>query len=181
MIAYRHASPVRPFLWERASQPGSRWHAQGEGPVQYLSDTPDGAWAEYLRRYDIRDPSALQAMRRTLWAVDIGAQELATPRLPLDVLTGGRETWETCRREARRLRAAGATGLRARSAALEPGMARGLRVEGGRLVPGEARSGDTIVLFGPRPDLVGWRAAYLGRPGEDLLEAVRYFGAAGRR
>ncbi len=179
MIAYRHASPVRPFLWGTASQPGSRWHAQGEGPVQYLSDTPDGAWAEYLRRHEIRDLAALQVVRRTLWAVDIGTEELATPRLPLDVLAGGPETWETCRQEARRLRAAGATGLRARSAALKPGMARGLRVDDGGLVPGEERSGDTIVLFGPRPDLVGWRATFLGRPGEDLLEAVRYFGAVG--
>lgn len=179
MIAYRHASPVRPFLWDTASQPGSRWHARGEGPVHYLSDTPDGAWAEYLRRHEIRDLAGLRAVRRTLWAVDIGTEGLARPRLPLDVLTGGPETWETCRQEARRLRAAGATGLRTRSAALEPGMAHGLKVAGGGLAPGEARSGDTIVLFGPRPDLVGWRAAFLGRPGEDLLEAVRYFGAVG--
>ena len=177
MIAFRHASPARPFFWATASQPGSRWHAQGEGPVQYLSDTADGAWAEYLRRHEIRDPAGLRVLRRTLWAVDIGTEELATPQLPLDILTGGRETWEACRQEARRLRAAGATGLRSRSAALKPGMARGLRVDAGGLVPGEERSGATIVLFGPRPDLVGWRAAFLGRPGEDLLEAVRYFGA----
>ena len=144
--------------------------------MQYLSDTPDGAWAEYVRSQGIRDVSGLLTVRRTLWAVEIGTEELATPRLPQHVLTGGPETWETCRREARRLRAAGATGLRARSAALKPGMARGLRVEGGGLVPGEARSGHTIVLFGARPDLVGWRAAFLGRPGEDLLEAVRYVG-----
>ena len=174
MIAYRHASPARPFLWDTTSQPGSRWHAQGEGPVHYLSDTPDGAWAEYVRRQEIRDLAGLRLVRRSLWAVDLGAEELATPRLPLDVLTGGRETWEACRQEARRLRAGGATGLRARSAALKPGMARGLRVVVGGLAPAEERSGDTIVLFGPRPDLVGWRAAFQGRPADDLLEAVRY-------
>ncbi len=176
MIAFRHVAPLQPFLWTERSQPDARWHAEGEGPVQYLSDTPDGAWAEFLRAEGIRDVADLLVAWRTLWAVDIGTEELATPRLPVDVLTGGRETWEACRREARRLRAAGATGLRARSAALKVGMARGLRVDGARLVPGEERSGDTIVLFGPRPDLVGWRAAFLGRPAEDLLEAVRHFG-----
>ena len=181
MIAFRHASPIRPFFWQAVSQPASRWHARGEGPVQYLSDTPDGAWAEYLRRNEIRDMASLVAVRRTLWAVDIKAEELATPRLPLHVLTGGRDSWEACREEARRLRAAGATGLRAPSAALRPGMARGLRVDAGVLVPGDARSGDTIVLFGPRPDLVAWRAAFLGRPAEDLLDAIRYFGGTGQR
>ena len=179
MIAFRHVALLKAFLWAESSQPAGRWHAEGEGPVQYLSDTPDGAWAEFLRSEGIFDVADLRAVRRTLWAVDIGTEELATPRLPLGILTGGLETWETCRQEASRLRAAGATGLRARSAALKPGMARGLRVDGGGLVPGDERSGDTIVLFGPRPDLVGWRAAFLGRPGEDLLEAVRYFGAVG--
>jgi len=62
---------------------------------------------------------------------------------------------------------------------LKPDMARGLRVDDGGLVPGEERSGDTIVQIGPRLDLVGWRAAFLGRPGDELLETVRCFGVVG--
>ncbi len=41
MIAYRHADPRFPFLWESNAQPPGRWHGIGEGPVQYLADTPD--------------------------------------------------------------------------------------------------------------------------------------------
>ena len=32
MIAFRHADPRFPFLWERGTQPAGRWHAMGEGP-----------------------------------------------------------------------------------------------------------------------------------------------------
>jgi hypothetical protein len=34
-------------------QPPMRWHGPGEGPVQYLSDTPTGAWAELLRHEEV--------------------------------------------------------------------------------------------------------------------------------
>jgi hypothetical protein len=30
-----------------------------------------------------------------------------------------------------------------------------------------------IVLFGPRPDLVGWQVVDSGRPGPDLFDRVR--------
>ena len=81
-----------------------------------------------------------------------------------------------CQAEAARLRAAGAHGLRAPSAALHAGSASGWRVSGG-LVPGRARSEHTIVLFGRRSDLVGWVVADAGRPRADLLSRVRYFGS----
>ncbi len=83
MIAWRNADPRFPFLWEEGgSQPAARWHAGGEGPVQYLSDTPDGAWAEFLRHEDLRDPEELSCVRRSLWAVDIGSEHLARAELP---------------------------------------------------------------------------------------------------
>lgn len=174
MIAYRNADPRFPFLWEEGgSQPAARWHAEGEGPVQYLSDTPDGAWAEFLRHEDLRDPEELSHVRRSLWAVDIGSEHLASAELPAETLTGDAGSYSACREEARRLRSAGSSGLTARSAALMPGTAGGWRVDAG-LRPGTAREGQTIVLFGGRPDLVGWRAVFEGRPDETLLASVRF-------
>lgn len=43
----------------------------------------------------------------------------------------------------------------------------------GGLRPGPRRDGWTVVLFGRRPDLIGWAATAEGRPREDLLPAVR--------
>jgi hypothetical protein len=88
-------------------------------------------------------------------------------------MTGGLATHAACQREARRLRARGATRLMAPSAALLPGSAGGWRVEGS-LRPGPLRDGRTIVLFGPRPAITGWRAAHEGRPAAELLGRVRY-------
>jgi hypothetical protein len=49
-------------LWEAASQPAARWHADGEGPAQYLADTPVGAWAEFLRHEGITDEADLSGV-----------------------------------------------------------------------------------------------------------------------
>ena len=45
MIGFRHTDPRYPlFLWEEGrSQPAGRWHAAGDGPAHYFSDTADGA------------------------------------------------------------------------------------------------------------------------------------------
>jgi hypothetical protein len=173
VIWYRHADSRLPFLVEAASQPGARWHAEGEGPVQYLSDTPDGAWAEFLRHEEITEPEDVATVRRALWAVEVPEDAYERPNLPARVLTGGLDTHPACRREARRIRAHGAQGIIAPAAAMLPGRARGWRVQGG-VVPGPDRDGHTIVLFGRRPDLVGWAAAGEGRPRDDLLPAVRH-------
>jgi RES domain len=175
VICYRHADPRLPFLVESASQPPARWHDAGEGPVQYLSDTSDGAWAEFLRHEEITDPEDLSTVRRALWAVDVPEEDHAEPALQIEVLTGGRQTYPACRQEATRIRAGGASGLVALSAALLPGTARGWRVDSG-LAPGQDRDGRTFVLFGRRPDLVGWATTAAGRPREDLLSSVRHFG-----
>ena len=173
MIAFRHADPRHPFLWEETWQPEGRWHGPGEGPVQYLCDTPDGAWAEFLRHEEIRDPEDLPGIRRALWAVELGEEVSHRPDLPVEALTGGPETYAACQAEARRLRRLGATKVVAPSAALRPGAARGWRVDGG-LRPGPSRDADVVVLFGRRPDLVGWTAAMEGRPGEELLPFIRH-------
>ena len=173
MIAFRHADPRFPFLRETASSAAGRWNVPGR-LTHYFSDTPDGAWAEFLRHEEIRDPADLSHVRRALWAVELGDPPAVRPRLSAGTLTGGRASWAPCQREAVRLRAAGQEGLTAPSAALVPGGAHGFRVEGGQR-PGRARDGFTIVLFGARPDLIGWQAAGSGAPSDDLLRRVRHF------
>jgi hypothetical protein len=153
LIVYRHADPRFPFLWEGLDQPPARWHVPGEGPVHYFADTPDGAWAEFLRHEGITNESELVNMRRALWAIELPEEfSPGIPRLPEPVLTGGIETYEACQKEARRLRAEGVEALRLPSAAVLRGGARGWRVEGGLQLAAE-RNGLVFVVFGARPDL----------------------------
>ena len=176
MIVYRHADPRFPFLWESVDQPEARWNRPGGGPVQYFADTPDGAWAEFLRHEEITAEAELANVRRALWAVEIpDVADWASPDLSESVLTGGFESYPHCQGEAERLRAQGATGLRAPSAALVSGGARGFMVRGG-LQRGPHRDGFVLVLFGPCEGLVGWPAAMPGRPHSDLLSRVRPLG-----
>lgn len=174
MIVYRHADPRFPFLWENANQPPARWHDSGEGPVQYFADTPDGAWAEFLRHEGISSHSELVNVRRALWAIEL-PETLVTeePRLSFAVLTGGLGSYGQCQREARRLRQAGAIALRAPSAALLPGCARGWKVDRGLQAAGE-RDGTVLAVFGARPDFIGWTAAFAAQPRPDLLSRVRH-------
>lgn len=176
MITFRHADPRFPFLWETADQPDARWHAAGDGPVHYLADTPDGAWAELLRHEEITDPSDLEGIRRSLWAIDLPTPPADETSLSPADLQGPPATYPRCRREAARLRALGRPGLKAPSAALLPGGATGWTVNGG-LEPGPSLDGTVFVLFGLRPDLVGWRAVEAGAPGTELLPRVRHFGS----
>jgi hypothetical protein len=176
VIAYRHVDPRWPFLWEDPSQPPGRWHGPGEGPVHYLSDTPDGAWAEFLRHEEITDPEDVPTIRRGMWAVEVPDETYPEPALAEELLTGPPESYPACQDEARRIRGGGAPGLVAPSAALWPGGATGWRVDRG-LMPGPSRDGRTVALFGRRPDLVGWAAAAEGHPGEDVLRRVRHFTA----
>lgn len=172
MIVFRHADPRFPFLWETAAQPSGRWHGAGDGPAHYFADTPYGAWAEFLRHEEITDPADLAGVRRALWAVELPELPGSRPELDDPLLAGGFETYPACQAEASRLRKAGSDGLRAPSAALAPGGAQGWRVDGG-LRPGPARDGEIYVLYGRRPELVGWPVVLDGRPPEELLGRVR--------
>jgi hypothetical protein len=179
VIGFRHVDARFPFLWESARQPDGRWHAEGEGPVQYFADTPDGAWAELLRHEEIRDESDLATIRRALWAVELRDPPTTRPKLPRGTLEGGLDSHAACRAEAKRLARRGATGLVAPSAALLKGGAAGWRVRGG-LERAAARDGKVVVLFGRRPELRGWSAAAEGRPHRTLLAMVRHFGPGPR-
>jgi hypothetical protein len=179
VILYRHADPRFPFLWEGADQPPGRWHGEHEGPAHYLADTPNGAWAEFVRHEGITDEADLENVRRALWAVEVPDDiDGMAPDLSGPTLTGGTRTYPACRAEARRLRSAGATALRAPSAALRPGGSAGWIVDAGlRRAP--ARDGAVLVLFGPRPNLVAWPATVAGRPPAALLAHVRPLSRSG--
>jgi hypothetical protein len=174
MIWFRHADPRYPFLWESSEQPPARWHGDGEGPAHYFSDTPEGAWAEYLRHEEITELQDLPGIRRSIWAVEVPDGEVAAaaavPVAP--TVIGGVSSYRRCRQIARKLRRQGQTALRAAAAALVAGGAHGWRVDGG-VEPGPDRSAMTLVLFGRRPDLVGWSAVHIGQPDPHILPMVR--------
>lgn len=173
MIYFRHADNRYPFLWEAENEVEGRWNGHGDGPVQYLTDTADGAWAEFLRREEIKTEEDLATVARAIWAVEVEEEPEAEPHLPREILLGGIDTHPSCREEAARLRWAGARNLLAPSAALREGEARGWRVEGGP-VPGPDREGRVLVLFGTRSEAIGWQAAHTGRPSAGILSKVRH-------
>jgi hypothetical protein len=51
--------------------------------------------------------------------------------------------------------------------------ARGEVVRHGGLEPGPDRDGQTLVLFGERPELVSWRCVEVGAPSVRVVKLVR--------
>ena len=175
MILFRQVDGRYPFLWDDDRQPAGRWHADGEGPAHYFADTPDGAWAEFLRHEEITDVQDLATIRRQMWAVDVGEPTMERVDLPKSVLSGGPDTYARCQRHAAALRRSGATCLVAPTAALVDGGARGVRLRLGRQDADVSRDGQVIVLFGPADAVVGWSAAVDARPAADLLPRVHHY------
>lgn len=169
-LLFRHGDLRFPFAWEGRDQPSARWHAVGDGPAQYLSDTPDGAWAEFIRHEAIIDPADLAGVERRLWAVEVPLADLADARdlTASGISDGDLRTYDQCRQLANDARVAGYEVVKAKSAALPTGGARGQRTDGG-LVEGPKRDGENWVLFGRRPHLVGWLACDPGRPSDRQL------------
>lgn len=166
-IGYRNVAPGYPFLWADASQPPARWHGAGEGPAHYFADTPDGAWAEFVRHEELTDAEDLEGVSRSLWAVEIPDRDIeeATPlALPADTSELG---YPACQDEARRARQASASCITSSSAALAD--AGGLRCESGVMVTGDPREASVWVLFGDRSDLVGWLCVEGGAPPSHLV------------
>ena len=175
MILFRHCDRRFPFLWESSAQHGARWHAEGEGPVQYFADTPSGAWAEFLRHEGVREEKDLEGMRRALWAVEVPVETLDVrePALEPAVLGGGAGAYAKCQAEARRLRTAGAEALRAPSAALKAGGAAAWVVDGGER-EGTPRDGVVLALFGRQAECIGWPVVEAGAAPARLLDRVRH-------
>lgn len=177
-VWFRHGDPRFPFLWEAAPQPAARWHDEEDAPVTYLADSPDAAWAEFLRYEEITDPADLAGVARRMWAVEVPDEtvdDAVRAALPVEVLTGGPESYPSCRDHAAGLRRDGATALMALSAALLPGRGGGQSVDGG-LVEAGPRDGQVLVLFGGHwPDTRGWAAIDIGAPTQRQLHLVRHF------
>jgi hypothetical protein len=172
LIAFRNCDPRYPFLWEDDTQPAARWHDASEGPAHYFADSPDGAWAEFVRHEEITELADLAMIRRAIWAVEIDESECVDAALPYATLTGDQSTYDACREEARHLRSSGAKGVVAPSAAVLPGTATPFHVDDG-LKPSSPRDARTLVLFGIRPDLDGWLVATDARPSIRVLDQVR--------
>jgi len=174
-IWFRSVDRRYPFLWGTDARHPARWHGRDEGPAQYLADTPDGAWAEFLRHEEISDGADLSGITRVVWAIelDLEEEEIGTPQVDERTLLGGYESYPRCQEEALRLRAGGATGLITPSAALEAGGARGQCCVGDALLEADSRDGRTLTLFGIRPRMRGWITAEDGRPGDRVLSLVR--------
>ena len=178
-IGYRHCDPRFPFLWQSAAQPAARWHGQDEGPANYFSDTPTGAWAEFLRHEGITDEADLAGVQRSLWAVEMPLTDAAAvPQLPDAVLFGAEPSYAACQQEARRLRALGHTGLDVVGAALLPGQARGWTADASTVRDPSPRDGLVWVHFGPCP-FVGWVIVKAGSPPPDVLPLVRQLRSPG--
>jgi hypothetical protein len=150
-----------------------------QGPAQYLADTPDGAWAEFLRHEEITDPADLAGVARRLWAVElpVGVDDAAEPQLSREELVGGLDSYPACQAEASRLRDKGVTVMRAPSAALRRGGAGGQVTDRG-LIEAPARDGVVWVLFGTYPSLRAWAVVDAGAPPVRTLRLVRHLGAA---
>jgi hypothetical protein len=173
-FGFRHADSRFAFFWEGTDQPAARWHSEGAGPAQYLADTSDGAWAEFLRHEEITEGQDLAGIARSLWVVQLPDDIDSAERVDIPAATGGRDSYVDCQQYAARRRAAGVTKLRAPSAALRSGSARGQLTDGG-LREAPDKDGEIYVLYGTHPTLRAWRVVERGAPSARLLNLVRHF------
>ena len=172
---YRQCDSRFAFLWGSARQPPGRWHSDATGPVQYLANTPDGAWAELLRHEEIYEAEDVEGVERALWAVDVEEMPQARPELDDATVRGDRDSYTACQAEAQRLRDLGHEGLVAPSAAIRDVSVRSWEAVGEVNVPGSERPAIVTALFGPRPDLEGWLLVDRGAPPHHVLGHVRHF------
>jgi hypothetical protein len=160
------------FLWASARQPEGRWHAPGDGPVQYLANSPDGAWAELLRHEEIDEIDDLEGIARALWAVELPEVPSARPNLDDATVHGDRA------RTACQVKPSGFVswerGLVAPSAALRGGEVR----RGERSAKRTSRPANTLRRWScssSAPDLDGWLMVDRGAPPSHVLADVRHF------
>ncbi len=174
MIAWRNTDVDVSFFWTSDRQPAARWHDAEEGPVQYLSTSPDASWAEFLRHAGITDAADFAGIERAMWTFEIDDSESAvSPALALSTMTGDLSTYADCQAEARRLRAAGATRILAPCAAKKPGSPSGW-LSDPDLRAGPPAVETTIALIGVRPSQLGQLSAEFSRPHASLLPLVRH-------
>jgi RES domain-containing protein len=169
LVAFRYSSHDVPF-WVRPNTFAQRWNLPLEGPTQYWSSTPDGAWAEHIRFNDVRTETELDEVRIPVWVCrlsGIGLLDLrernVCDRYGLSVRDLTADDWSACQRAATAMRADGVRGILSPSAALADAA--------------------NVTLFGPRraiaferhPALASAvRAAVvaIGRPPKNLVDRV---------
>lgn len=175
-IAYRWSDYDTP-LWARPNSDGQRWNRAREAPTQYLSLSPEGAWAELIRAEDLATAADVEPVRMPLWALQVRETHVAdyctfekaeAAGFPPEALVD--EDHERCRAEGARLREHGFRGVLAPSAALPDAV--NLTLFGARLAiewdcPEQRRLG----AFVPARQLA------VGRPPDGLVPRVRQHGA----
>lgn len=174
-VVFRYSAYDTP-LWARNNRDPGRWHVPADGATQYLSLSPDGAWAELARAENLLSDQEVAQIRMPIWALRLSQQNLvdyssfdkaeAAGFLP-DALID--DDYTRCQAEGRRLRQRGYAGVVTPSAAL----------------PGAAN----VTLFGRRM-LSTWNAptrlassipgcvVAVGCPPPGLVSRVRFFGDA---
>lgn len=176
-VAYRWTDYDTP-LWSRPNSTAQRWNRTREAPTQYLSLSPEGAWAELIRTEDLTSVAQVRLVSMPLWALHVRETHVAdyatfekaeAAGFPSDALVN--EDHERCRAEGTRLREHGFRGVLAPSAAL-PG-AVNLTLFGARLaVEWDCEEDRRLAAFLPVRQLA------VGHPPDDLLPRVRQRGAA---
>lgn len=174
-VAFRWSNYDTP-LWVRPNSTAQRWNRTREAATQYLSLSPEGAWAELIRAEELTSAATVRLVRMPMWVLRVHETHLAdydtfekaeAAGFPPEALVD--DDHERCRAEAARLREHGFRGVLAPSAALPGGV--------------------NLTLFGPRL-AVEWDCAddgrlssfirakqlAVGHPPDDLLSRVRQLG-----
>jgi len=175
-LAYRWSDYDTP-LWVRPNSTAQRWNRAREQSTQYLSLSPEAAWAELIRAEDLTSEAEVRLVRMPMWVLRVHETHLAdygtfekaeAAGFPAEALV--EDDHERCRVEAIRLRELGFRGVLAPSAAL-PG-AVNLTLFGARLaVEWDCVDDGRLSSFVPAKQLA------VGHPPEDLLPHVRQHGA----
>lgn len=121
---FRYANYDTP-LWARNNKAPARWHVPGDGATQYISLHPDGAWAELLRKENLRTDEESALVRMKIWALTLNQGNLVdystfakaeAAAFPADALI--EDDYSRCQVEGQRVRALGYSGVVSPSAAL---------------------------------------------------------------
>lgn len=175
-IAYRWSDYDTP-LWARPNSSAQRWNRTRETPTQYLSLSPEGAWAELIRAEDLASVADVRHVSMPLWALQVREthvadyatfERAAAAGFPPEALVD--EDHERCRAEGTRLREHGFRGVLAPSAALPRAVS--LTLFGARMaIAWDSGEDRRLASFLPARQLA------VGRPPDDLLPRVRRRGA----
>jgi len=158
----------------RPNSESGRWHRTGDGPIQYLSTTVEGAWSELIRAEGLQSESEVAFVRMPMWVAELQIERLADysafeiaeeAGFPPEALVD--DDYTRCQDEGLRLRSEGFQGVLAPSAALSEAM--NLTIFGPRIAS----------TWGRQPILVSSIPATkiaVGAPPEGIVQRVRQRG-----